>query len=83
MESGLHGRLINTLSSLYSKTHLRVKHLGKVGEPVLQEVGVNQSGNASPQIFREQLADLSDYLPKHTGVRIYLMPKYWYICSGL
>ena len=30
-------------------------------------MGVNQGGNASPVIFREYLADLSDYLPKHTG----------------
>ena len=70
IKSGLHGRLLNTLRSLYSKTHFRVKHFGKLSEPILQEVGVNQGGNASPTIFREYLADLSDYLPKHTGVCI-------------
>ena len=70
IKSDLHGRLLNTLTSLYSKTHFRVKHFGKLSEPILQEVGVNQGGNASPTTFREYLADLSDYLPKHTGVCI-------------
>ena len=70
IKSGLHGRWLNTLRSLYSKTSIRVKHSGKLSDSILQQMGVNQGGNASPTIFREYLADLSDYLPKHTGVCI-------------
>ena len=70
IKSGLHGRLLNTLRSLYSKTSFRVKHSGKLSDSILQQMGVNQGGYASPTIFREYLADLSDYLPKHTGVCI-------------
>ena len=70
IKSGLHGMLLNTLRSLYSKTSFRVKHSGKLSDSILQQMGVNQGGNASPTIFREYLADLSDYLPKHTGVCI-------------
>ena len=62
IQSGLHGRVINTLRNLYPKTFFRVKHEG-----LLQEVGVNQGGNASPIIFRKYLSDLRQYLNEKTG----------------
>ena len=67
IQSGLHGRVINTLRNLYSKTFFRVKHGGFISEGLLQEVGVNQGGNASPIIFRKYLSDLRQYLNEKTG----------------
>lgn len=68
IKSGLHGRIINTLRNLYTKTTFRVKHEGKLSAKISQEVGVNQGGNASPIVFRKYLSDLKTYLQKHTGV---------------
>ena len=68
IKSGLHGRVINTLRDLYTKTVFRVKHEGKLSEKIQQHVGVNQGGNASPTIFKKYLGDMMDYLKEHTGV---------------
>ena len=68
IKSGLHGRVINTLRNLYTKTVFRVKHEGKLSEKIQQFVGVNQGGNASPTIFKKYLGDMKDYLKEHTGV---------------
>ena len=70
ISSGLHGRLINTLRNLYTKTRFRVKHGGRLSDVIFQHMGVNQGGNASPTIFREYLSDLSKYMLQHTGVCI-------------
>lgn len=70
IKSGLHGRVINTLRSLYSKTYFRIKHEGKLSQRISQELGVNQGGNASPILFRKYMSDLGNYLSKHTGVHI-------------
>ena len=68
IKSGLHGRVIDTLRDLYSKTAFRIKHNGSLSPPILQTVGVNQGGNASPSIFREYMSDLRDYLDECTAV---------------
>ena len=68
IKSGLHGRVIDTLRDLYKKTAFRIKHNGRLSPPILQTVGVNQGGNASPSIFREYMSDLRDYLDEYTGV---------------
>ena len=68
IKSGLHGRVINTQRNLYTKTYFRVKQGGYLSDLILQEVGVNQGGNASPIIFRNYLSDLSNYLNEITGV---------------
>ena len=68
IRSGLHGRVINTLRNLYTKTVFRVKHEGKLSEKIQQFVGVNQGGNASPTVFKKYLGDMMDYLKEHTGV---------------
>ena len=70
IKSGLHGKVINTLRDLYMKTYFRVKHKGKLSSRILQEIGVNQGGNASPTIFRKYMADLDSYLSRHTGICI-------------
>ena len=68
IKSGLHGRVINTLRNLYTKIYFRVKQGGYLSDLILQEVGVNQGGNASPIIFRKYLSDLRNYLNEKTGV---------------
>ena len=70
IKSGLHGRVINTLRNLYSKTSIRIKDKGKLSEKILQLVGVNQGGNASPMIFRKYMEDLRNYMHQHTGVAL-------------
>ena len=69
-KAGLHGRVIDTLQNLYSKTRYRLKHNSKLSPPITQNIGVNQGGNASPLLFRKYMADLVKYLHKHTGVCI-------------
>ena len=68
IKSRLRGRVINTLRNLYTKTYFRVKQGGYLSDLIVQEVGVNQGGNASPIIFRKYLSDLRNYLNKKTGV---------------
>ena len=68
MKSGWHGRVIDTMRSLYNKTYFRLKHGGKVSPPILSTLGVNQGGIASGFMFRRYMADLSDYLKHEFGV---------------
>ena len=66
--SGFRGRVIDTLQNLYSKTSYRLKYNGKLGDPVHENIGVNQGGNCSPILFRKYLYDLKDYLDEFTGI---------------
>ena len=70
IKQGYHGRVIYTLRSLYRKTHFKVKCDGLLSTPILDPLGVNQGGNASPTLFRTYLTDLGDYLEKHVGLCI-------------
>ena len=70
MKQGYHGKVIDTLRSLYRKTYFKVKCNGMLGPPTLDQLGVNQGGNASPTLFRTYLADLGEYLMKHVGLCI-------------
>ena len=47
MKEGWHGRVIDTLRNLYTKTHFRVKRNGKLSAPIASTLGVNQIGVAS------------------------------------
>ena len=38
--------------------------------PILDQLGVNQGGNASPTLFRTYLTDFGDYLEKYVGICI-------------
>ena len=76
IKSGLHGRVINTLRNLYTKTYFRVKQGGYLSDLILQEVGVNQGGNASPIIFRKYLSDLRNYLNEKKQELFYLWMKF-------
>ena len=67
-KSGLRGRVIDTLISLYSKTSYRVKHEGKLSELITESIGVLQGGNTSPLLFNKYMFDLKDYLDNSTGV---------------
>ena len=67
-KSGLRGRVIDTLISLYSKTCYRVKHQGKLSELIREDIGVLQGGNTSPMLFNKYMFDLKDYLDSDTGV---------------
>ena len=67
-KSGLRGRVIDSLISLYSKTCYRVKHQGKISELIEEYIGVLQGGNTSPLLFNKYLFDLKDYLDNSTGV---------------
>ena len=68
IKSGIQGRLVNTLRSLYDKTSFRIKcnNLQSINLP--NKSGVNQGGNASPIMFREYMADLNDYMGEHCGI---------------
>ena len=70
IEQGMHGRLIDTLRNLYSKTHFRIKKGGKIGPIIENIMGVNQGGNGSGLFFRKYMADLSNYLKSEFGVTI-------------
>ena len=70
MKEGWHGRVIDTLRNLYTKTHFRVKRNGKLSAPIASTLRVNQGGVASGLLFRKHLKDLDDYLKKDAGVCI-------------
>ena len=62
LKGGWTGRVIDTLRSLYSKTHYRVKRGGKLSPMIPSLTGVNQEGAASGILFRKYLQDLYEYL---------------------
>ena len=68
MRSGWHGRVVDTMRSLYRQTYFRLKCNGLLSASVLDELGVNQGGNASGLLFRKYLGDLSEYLKKEVGI---------------
>ena len=65
---GWHGKVINALRYLYSKTYFRVKCNGEISSHILDTLGVNQGGNASGFLFRKYMADLSHYLHREFAV---------------
>ena len=65
---GWYGKVINTLRNLYSKTYFRVKCNGKISSRILDNLGVNQGGNASGLLLRKYMADLSHYLHQEFAV---------------
>ena len=67
---GWHGKVMDTLRSLYSKTSFRVKHKGWLSFLIENVMGVNQGGVASGLLFRKYLADLGNYLESEFGVCI-------------
>ena len=70
IKAGFHGKVIDTLHSLYRKTVFRVKCKGLLSPPIRDNYGVNQGGNACPILFRQYMADLGDYLTKRYGLCI-------------
>ena len=70
IRAGFHGKVIDTLRSLYRKTVFRVKCKGLLSPPIRDSYGVNQGGNASPMLFRQYMADIGDYLLKENGLCI-------------
>ena len=69
MKGGWTGR-VDTLRSLYSKTHYRVKRGGKLSPMIPSLTGVNEGGAASGILFRKYLQDLDEYLKKDAGLCI-------------
>ena len=67
-KSGLRGRVVDTLLSLYSKTCYRVKHQGKLSDLIFEAIGVLQGGNTSPLLFNKYLSDLKYFLDGATGI---------------
>ena len=67
-KSGFTGRVIDTLQNLYTKTKYRVKCNGEISDPIRENIGVNQGGNASPILFRRYLSDIKEYLDEYTGI---------------
>ena len=62
---GWHGKVINTLRDLYSKTYFRVKCNGEISSRILDTLGVNQGGNASGSLFRKYMADFKSHYLHH------------------
>ena len=68
MKSGWHGKVIDTLRSLYSKTSFRVNNRGWTSFLIHNVLGVNQGGIASGLLFRKYMADMGDYPKSRFGV---------------
>ena len=60
--NGWNGRVIDTLWSLYTKSHFRVKRNGKLSPVIPNQSGFNQGGISSGLLFRRYMADLGNYL---------------------
>ena len=67
---GWKGRVIDTLRSLYDKSHFRVKRHGKLSPIIQSRAGVNQGGISNGLVFRKYMADLGDYLNRKHGIVI-------------
>ena len=70
IKCGWHGKVIDTLRSLYTKTKFRVKHQGWLSHLVNNVLGVNQGGVASGLLFRKYMADLGSFLAPEYGICI-------------
>ena len=70
MRSGWHGKVIDTLRSVYQKTNFRIKHQGLLSFSMSNIMGVNQGGVASGLLFRKYMADLDMFLNTECGVCI-------------
>ena len=68
IKSGLHGKVIKVLRSMYNKTRARMKINGVLYDWIKDQVGMNQGGPNSPNLFRKFLADLGNYLSMNYGV---------------
>ena len=63
-----HGKVIDALRSLYSKTSFRVKNRGWASFLIHSALGVNLGGIASGSLFRKYMVDMGDYLESRFGV---------------
>ena len=70
MKSGWHGKVMDSLRSLYKKTSSRVKNKGWISFLIHNAMGVNQGGVASGLLFRKYMADMGGYLKCRFGVCI-------------
>ena len=68
MKQGYLGNVINTLRNLYWKTYFKVKCNGMLSPPILDQLGVNQGGNASLPLFRTYLTRGKAF-PRKSGRR--------------
>ena len=62
IKSGIHGKVVDALRSLYRKTYFRLNHHGLLSPPTRDTHGVNQGGNTSPTLFRHYMSDLGEFL---------------------
>ena len=70
VRTGWHGKVTDTLRSLYQKTSFRVSQNGRVSASMCNAMGVNQGGVASGLLFRKYMADLDVFLNTEFGVCI-------------
>ena len=70
IKCGWHGKVIDTLRSLYTKTKFRVKHQGWLSHLVNNVLGVNQGGVASGLLCHKYMADLRSFLAPEYGIYI-------------
>ena len=68
IKTGLHGRIVDTMRSLYAKMRFRLKCNGSLSPLLATSTGVNPGGNARSCLFRRYLADIGDYLTTSVGV---------------
>jgi hypothetical protein len=68
IKSGLHGKVVKVLRSMYKQTKARAKINGVLYNWIHDYVGMNQGGPNSPHLFRKFLSDLGDYLEISNGI---------------
>ena len=70
IKSGLKGKCINVLRSMYSKIKARVKINSYLYDWIKDNCGTNQGGPVSPNVFRYMLVDLKNFLETECGIVI-------------
>jgi exonuclease III len=70
IKSGYHGKIINILKDMYSKTKSKVKIKNHLSDFLNESHGVNQGGISSPFLFKAFLADFRQYLNAKCGVNM-------------
>ena len=64
IKTGLHGRILDSMRSLYAKPQFRLICNGSLSPLLATSTSVNQGGNASSCLFRRYLADIQ-YIPRN------------------
>ena len=70
LKRGIHGKFLNVIQSMFSKSECRVKWDSCISGILKSEYGVLQGGMLSPKLFTEFLQDISKAFDQDNGIPV-------------